>query len=55
MRRKRITKWIAVLAALALPLWLASPSNAESGCHKTKTKPGDTSAVQVDPVAPDNS
>ena len=51
MRRKRITKWIALVAALALPLWLVSASNAESGCHKTKGKSGGSNVVQVDRVA----
>ena len=50
MRRKRIKKWIALLAAVALPLWLVSPSNAESGCHKTKGK-GGSKVVQVDRIA----
>jgi len=52
MRRKRITKWIALLAALALPLWLVSPSFAESGCHKIKGKDTGNGAnvVQVDRI-----
>ncbi len=40
MRSKRFTKCLAVLAALALALWLVSPASAESGCHKTKGKGG---------------
>jgi len=53
MRRKRMTKWIALVAALALPLWLVSPSFAESGCHKIKGDRGGGSSnvVQVDRVA----
>ena len=53
MRRKRMTKWIALLAAVALPLWLVSPSFAESGCHKVKGKGGGggSNNVQVDRVA----
>lgn len=48
MRSKRFTRCLAVLAALALTLWLVSPSSAESGCHKTKGKSGsDTKAVQT--------
>ncbi len=48
MRGKRITKWIAVLAALTLTLWLASPTWAESGCHKVKGKGGgSTQAIQT--------
>lgn len=45
MRKKRFTKWLAVLAALALTLWLVSPTQAETGCHKTKGKGGGSSQV----------
>jgi hypothetical protein len=48
MRRKRFTKWLAVLAALSLTLWLVSPTWAESGCHKIKGKGGGAAkAVQT--------
>lgn len=48
MRNKRFTRCLALLAALALTLWLVNPSWAESGCHKTKGKGGsDTKAVQT--------
>lgn len=50
MRGKRITKWMAVLVAVTLTWWLASPTWAESGCHKSKGKggkPGNVVAVQV--------
>jgi len=49
MPGKRITKWIAVLAAFALSLWLVNPTWAETGCHKTKGKPGGSNlTVQAD-------
>ncbi len=50
MRNKRFIKILAVLAAVTVSLWLASPSNAESGCHKIKGKGGNgtpNNAVQV--------
>jgi hypothetical protein len=48
MRSKKLTRWVAVLAALALTLWLVSPTWAESGCHKVKGKGGgSTQAVQT--------
>lgn len=40
MRRKRFTKWLALLAVAAFMLSLVSPAWAESGCHKTKGKGG---------------
>jgi hypothetical protein len=47
MRSKRVIRCLAVLAALALTLWLVSPTSAETGCHKNIGKGGsDTKAVQ---------
>jgi hypothetical protein len=40
MRGKRMTKWIALLAAVAMSLWAINPTWAESGCHKVKGKGG---------------
>ncbi len=47
-RSKMMTRWLAVLVALAMTLWLASPTWAESGCHKVKGgKGGSTGATQT--------
>ncbi len=47
MRRKAFTRYLAVLAAIALTVWLVDPTWAESGCHKVKGKGGnDTKTVQ---------
>lgn len=40
MPGKRITKWIAILAAVTVSIWLVNPTWAESGCHKIKGKSG---------------
>jgi len=49
MPGKRITKWIAILAAVAVSIWLVNPTWAESGCHKTKGKSGGSNlTVQTD-------
>jgi hypothetical protein len=45
-KKKRFTKWLAAVAAVALTLWLVSPSQAESGCHKIKGK-GKGGSVQT--------
>ena len=51
MRKKRFTKWLAVLAALTLTLWLVSPTWAESGCHKIKGKGKGTSSQVTQTVS----
>lgn len=51
MPGKRITKWIAILAAVTVSFWLVNPTWAESGCHKTKSKSGGSSlTVQTDHI-----
>lgn len=51
MRRNRLTftRWLAVLVAVGMTLWLASPTWAESGCHKVKGggNGGSTNVIQV--------
>lgn len=47
MRKKRFTRWLAVLTALTLTLWVVSPTWAESGCHKVKGKGSSTQAIQT--------
>ena len=49
MRNKWFIKCLAVLAAVTLTLWLVSPSQAETGCHKIKGKGKGTpnKAVQI--------
>jgi len=47
MRNRFFNKLMATLAAIALVLWLAGPTQAESGCHKVKGKGAAVKAIEV--------